>query len=322
MSDFIPPKAELRPFLLKPASGENATFTMTRFSPITDDFYFQDDALVILSPFEVLWQSPVLARSTKSLEEHIGYIQQNHIAKALVVAEDISFLRRCPSLRSLHIIPADTAEQFDYSPLCDLPDLQELNCQTVYGPKDSLHTQIDYSCFPKLHTICASGAKGHQNLSAPKGLRKLYLSQGQPACKSLEPFDLSGLQELSLCQSPLRTLSGLENARTLQTLSLCNCRTLEDISAIPQTVTSLEIDACGKIKDFSRLSSLANLEKLTLYGSNTLPDLSFLENMPHLRSFRFTVNVQDGDLTPCLRLKYAYCKNRKHYNLKDSDLPK
>lgn len=322
MSDFVPPKAELRPFILNPAPGENAPLTMTCFSPITNDFYFDNDELVILSPFEAVWEAPVLARSTKSLEEHIEYIQHNNIERVLVVAEDISFLRRCPNLRSVHIIPSNSADDFDYSPLYDLPNLRELSCQTIYGPKDMLHTEIDYSRFPELHTVCAYGDKGHQNLFAPKGLRKLYLSHGQPACKSLESFDLSELRELDLCQSPLRTLAGLETAQNLQTMSLSHCRTLENISAIPESITSLQIDSCGKIKDFSRLYDLENLEKLTLYGSNALPDLSFLRQMPRLRCFRFTMNVLDGDLRECLRIPYAYCKNRKHYNLKDSDLPK
>ena len=35
------------------------------------------------------------------------------------------------------------------------------------------------------------------------------------------------------------------------------------------------------------------------------------------------MNVQNGDLSPCLNLSYVYCqKNRKHYNLKDKELPK
>jgi len=320
MSEFVPPKAELRPFLLKPA--DQIPMSTTCFSPITDDFFFQDDELVILSPFEVVWESPVLARSTKTLEEHIDYIQQNRIEKALVVAEDISFLRRCPSLRSLHIIPAYSAAHFDYSPLYDLPNLRELNAQTIYGPKDNLCANVDYSRFSELHSIHASGAKGHRNLPSVKGLRKLSLGKGQPACKTLADFDLSELLELELCQATLRSLSGLEQAGHLRRLSLTHCRTLEDINAIPDSVTALQIDACGKLRDFSCLFRLTRLEELTLCGSNPLPDLSFLKQMPFLRSFRFTMNVLDGDLTDCLRLPYAYCRDRRHYNLKDADLPK
>jgi hypothetical protein len=61
---------------------------------------------------------------------------------------------------------------------------------------------------------------------------------------------------------------------------------------------------------------------LVLFGSNTLESLNFLENMPNLKSFRFTMNVLDGDLGLCKNVPYVYCKNRKHYNLKDDDLPK
>jgi hypothetical protein len=35
------------------------------------------------------------------------------------------------------------------------------------------------------------------------------------------------------------------------------------------------------------------------------------------------MNVLDGNLTPCLDLSYVYsARSRKHYNLKDSKLPK
>ena len=42
-----------------------------------------------------------------------------------------------------------------------------------------------------------------------------------------------------------------------------------------------------------------------------------------LKTFIFNMNVKDGDLTPCLDLSYACSKkDRKHYNLKDTELPK
>ena len=51
--------------------------------------------------------------------------------------------------------------------------------------------------------------------------------------------------------------------------------------------------------------------------------MSFLKKMKNLKTFLFNMNVKDGDLTPCLDLSYVYSeKNRKHYNLKDCELPK
>ena len=45
--------------------------------------------------------------------------------------------------------------------------------------------------------------------------------------------------------------------------------------------------------------------------------------MKNLKTFIFDMNVLDGDLTPCLGLSYVYSeKNRKHYNVKDKDMPR
>ena len=324
MADNANKNAPLQPYVIKPTDAA-PWFSMTRFSPVTDDFYFNDDYLVILSPFDVVWESPILARSQKTLEEHIQYIQENQFEKAYVVADDIAFLRQCPTITSLKIIPAYSAAKFDYSPLYDMPNLKELNCQTVYGHKDALKADIDYSHFPSLQCVYASGAKGHRNLESVKGLRHLYLGQGQPASKALIGFDFSELEKLDLCQSPIRSLNGIDQAACIQQLSLSYCRSLEDVAALAsvgKTLTSLEIESCGKIKDFSWLYHLPNLENLVLFGSNTLPNLDFLESMPNLKSFRFTMNALDGDLGLCQNIPYVYCKNRKHYNLKNEDLPK
>lgn len=324
MADNANKNAPLQPYVIKPTDAA-PWFSMTRFSPVTDDFYFKDNYLVILSPFDVVWESPVLARSQKTLEEHIQYIQENQFEKVYVVADNIAFLQQCPTITSLKIIPAYSAAKFDYSPIYDMPNLKELNCQTVYGHKDALKADIDYSHFPSLQCVYASGAKGHRNLESVKGLRHLYLGQGQPASKALTGFDFSELEKLDLCQSSIRSLNGIDQAACIQKLSLSYCRSLEDVAALAsvgKTLTSLEIESCGKIKDFSWLYHLPNLENLVLFGSNTLPNLSFLDSMPNLKSFRFTMNVLDGDLGLCKNVPYVYCKNRKHYNLKDEDLPK
>ena len=71
------------------------------------------------------------------------------------------------------------------------------------------------------------------------------------------------------------------------------------------------------------LGKLENLELLQLSGSNELPSLDFLKTMKNLKTFVFSVNVADGDLTLCRNLSYVYSeRNRKHYNLKDSDMPR
>ena len=103
-------------------------------------------------------------------------------------------------------------------------------------------------------------------------------------------------------------------------------RTLTDLSALVEvqsTLRELSIENCPQITDFSCLAELTALQSLSLYGSNTLPDLAFLRNLTNLKFFVFSMNVADGDLTPCLAIPYARCdKGKKHYNLKDKNLPK
>ena len=56
---------------------------------------------------------------------------------------------------------------------------------------------------------------------------------------------------------------------------------------------------------------------------NVLPSLDFLKSMKRLSLFVFDMNVLDGDLSPCLEISHAESRrNRKHYNLKNQDLPK
>ena len=121
-------------------------------------------------------------------------------------------------------------------------------------------------------------------------------------------------------------MEGIQKSKKIQCLYLHYNRSLNDISAlknVKKTLRALRIENCPKINDFSVLEELENLELLELSGNNELPSLSFLKTMKNLKTFIFSMNVKDGDLYPCLNLSYAYSeKNRKHYNLKDMDLPK
>ena len=319
-------KPQLRPHVIPPKPGEPKDFAMTRLCPVTDDFYFDQDALVILNPFDVVWEAPLLARSTRTLAEHVQLVQERQLRKVFVIAEDISFLRECPSLESVRVTPAYSVQgKFDYSPLYDLPGIQELICKLTTGPQERRCASVDYRRFPNLRRLYVEGTQGHIGLSEVKGLTYLCLSKWKPAEKSLEALELSSLTELDVCQCGLHSLAGLEKATQLRKASLSYCRSLEDLSALTaagETLTSLEIEACGKISDFTWLNSLTELEDLTLWGSNTLPDLKFLRYMKKLRSLRITMNVADGDLSLCREIPYVHCRNRKHNHLKNEELPK
>ncbi len=76
------------------------------------------DAIVIRNPSNCDCWTPKLGRSTRTLDEHIRFIHDHYIRKALIIAENIEFISQCSGIQAFMIIPANSAPvQFDYSPL-------------------------------------------------------------------------------------------------------------------------------------------------------------------------------------------------------------
>lgn len=298
----------------------------------TDDFFWRElngnnrDAIVVFNPTDALIVSPVFLRSRKSLREHVDYICDNDIKKAIVVAEDINFLKQCSCLEYLMVFPAVTANNFDYSPIYELPNIKWLQCETIYGASEEKVCSVDYSQFRNLKRLGISGGKGHLNVHKAEKVVSLFFDFGFPNAKTLTGFvPGEALENFSIRQSPIQSLEGIEVVSQLRRLELAYNRRLADISALRhlgETLRYLEIDTCGKIRDFSVLKELYNLEFLILKGSNVIPNLSFLKEMPKLKNIHITMNIEDGDIGLCDQLPYARIKNRKHYSHKDSELPK
>lgn len=283
------------------------------------------DAIVIKNPYDVPCFSPLVDGSRRSLKEHIDFINEYKIEKAVIIADNIDFIIHCKSFKYLKIIPADTVgNNFDYSPLYKMASLKCVYASTTYGYKQALSTHIDYSKINGLEDIGVT-YRGHINYENIETLKSLGIS----GCKKYDLTDVFKspvLDTLSVIQCGFKSLEGIQQSKKLQCLYLYYNRSLKDISALSKmkgTLKALRIENCPKIEDFSVLGKLENLELLELVGSNKLPNLNFLKSMKNLKTFVFDMNVLDGDLTPCLNLSYVYSdRNRKHYNLKDSDLPK
>lgn len=282
------------------------------------------DAIIIRNPSDAQCFTPKLGCSTKTLQEHIDFINEYHLKKAVIIAADISFLSKCPSLQYLQIIPADNVKSFDYSPLYRLENISGLNCATEYGVHLSETTQVDYSHFPNVVDLDLAG-HGHIGTEQLATIQRLNVSR-HPA-KNLSQIVASPLlKNLSVTQCSIRSLDALSEVEALSELSLWYNRSLSDVSSLSshnKSLRELSIGSCPKIADFSFLGQFSNLEHLELVGSNSLPDLSFLRTLKFLKTFTFDMNVLDGDLTPCLDIPCVHLlRNRKHYNLSDADLPK
>ncbi|MBE5888095.1 MAG: leucine-rich repeat domain-containing protein [Lachnospiraceae bacterium] len=295
------------------------------FAPLTQSNIY--DAIVIKNPSQCQAWCPSYGFSDHTLEEHIELINQFQLEKAIIIAEDISFITQCPSLKYIKIVLADTAvDKFDYSPLYEMPFIKYLTCVTAYGgPQEHLHTTIDYSKVKGLCNIGISG-KGHLNYNLVDTLEELHIS-GDKIHQDLTSISNSPmLKRMWFLQCGLKTLAGIERFTNIQDLSFDYMRSLHDISHlsyVADSLRALSIENCPKITNFSILYDLVNLEHLHLHGKNELPSLDFVNKMKKLKTFVFSMSVQDYDLSPCLQIPYASTyHNRKQYNLKDKDLPK
>ena len=282
------------------------------------------DTLIIRCPAQTETTYPQYAKSMRSLDEHICLINEYLLEKAIVIAETLDFIVECPSLKYLHVIPTAKKDAFDFSPLYDMPEIISLTCQTCYGSNEEFCAQIDYQKIEGLIDLGVSG-KGHTNFNKIDTLKSIHVSNAK-INDFRDVFCSSTIDTIRIVGCGIKTLDGIEQSENITCLYLHYNRSLRDISAlrkVKSTLRTLRIENCPKIEDFSVLNCLENLELLEMTGNNTLNNLGFLKEMKNLKTFIFNVNIKDGDLTPCLKLNYVYCdKSRKHYNLKDKDLPK
>lgn len=287
------------------------------------------DAITIRNPSSARRFFDVDGVSERSLEDHIAFINSHQLTKAYIVADDISFLVKCPTLEHLTIIPSVTAgDGFDYSPLYKMPNLKSLICATHYGAYENYSTTIDYSKIPGLEYLEVNSNEDLNYHLVPT-LKTLHLFGPFSKLKDSDLKWLSAcsqLDTLEITSAKIRCLEGIERLARMQCLRLNYNRSLQDISALESvapTLRMLHIEKCPNITDFSVLEKLNNLEYLVIKGSNEIPDLSFLRGLPNVQLFDFDINVMDGDLSPCLALPYVRCRrSRRHYNLKDAQLPK
>lgn len=189
-------------------------------------------------------------------------------------------------------------------------------------------SHVDLGWFPQLDRLVVHG-QPHQAIICD-GINYLYCSQW-----SMKDFrNLIGVRKVkSLCLdfcSKLESLQGVENFSGLQEIALDYCTRLTDIEALAaqaESLKSLSVTDCNRIRSLQVLSQLINLETLSLTnfqsgGRGKLPSVAFLDALPRLQEFMTDYRILDNDLTPLLNLKNVsiLCHNKK-YNLPQEALP-
>ncbi|MFZ1699393.1 MAG: hypothetical protein WBO10_08585 [Pyrinomonadaceae bacterium] len=82
----------------------------------------------------------------------------------------------------------------------------------------------------------------------------------------------------------------------------------------------IEIDECKKIENYVVMGDLENLERLLIIKSGPIASLDFLKSLYKLDFFSFGgTNIANGDLSPCLGIRYVGFDDKKHYSHKFRD---
>lgn len=281
----------------------------------------------IVYPFDA--ETAIEIWEPKFYNRYVKYINRKQLTQAKIIMPSLEILNDCPTLQYLHIHPRfDSPDEYDFTPLYGR-ELKYLCCLNEYytqGGKSHIGT-VDFSQIFGLESLKINVNRGTLNFKRIETLKSLIIGDYTGANRDLtDLFVSTELDTLRLLEGRTVSLNGIEKAHKLQYLDITYNRCLEDISELAKvkdSLKSLNIFNCARIKDFSVLYELENLEKLEIWGSNTIPSLDFVKYMPNLKTLFLEINIADGDITPCLGLRSAkLMKNRKHYNLKDKDLPK
>ena len=121
------------------------------------------------------------------------------------------------------------------------------------------------------------------------------------------------------------SLSGIGVFPNLETLEISLGRKLTNIDDIQclKKLTTLCIENCRNIADFSAIGKLSELKSLTLNEDNQMESISFIKNLKKLSSFVFYgTDVIDGDISYCEGLDYVYFTSKRHFSHKARDFEK
>jgi len=220
--------------------------------------------------------------------------------------------------QKLYYVKYDTAPIYSFGDLKSLAIMEELSTNTKRSFK------ADVSRFRKLEKYSGE-YRLVENLNRANTIKSLELYRySEQDLKYLSELIL--MDSLKLGKGSMQSIDGCEKLPKLQCLYLFDNEKVEDIGhlrGVKNTLKALRIHNCNRVKDFSVLEELENLELLELSGKNSIPSLSFVKKLKNLKTLIFNVDVLDNDLTPCFDLEYVECNKRKlSYNHKFKPLPK
>ncbi len=226
---------------------------------------------------------------------------------------DLSFLKDFPSLLYLEI--DGHKQKINTRHLDGLANLRGLKISDPGGG-------LDFSCFPELENFWGDWHQDNRNISSCRELRRLSIWHFKPTTRDLSEFaGLVRVEDLSVIQSSLASLSGIEALEDLRYLCVGYAPKLESLDAFAKYesgIREIDFETVKAIRSYEPIADIPRLRRLMLFKCAPMPNVKWMAAMKHLDFFSFVeTNVVDGDLSPLLglpRLRYVGTMGKKHYS--------
>lgn len=271
-------------------------------------------SIIVIEGFKI-YDSPQrksLIIESDRIKEGMQFFKKSNLDGIAITSSfglnDLSFVKDYPFIKHLSI----SEGAFNIK---DIYSLENLTSLIISGKKH----RIDYGYFPKLKELIADWSPYYSNLDKCLYLERLSFYEYAPSSKNLEGIaGIKWLKLLTITQSLLYSLKGLESFTQLEKIELNYCSKLNELCCLEsssETLTELILDHCKAIKNHDYIMGFENINILAYNNCGNIPSIKFIEKMPSLKDFRFVgTDVTDGDMSPCIGLKYAGFFNKKHYS--------
>ena len=174
--------------------------------------------------------------------------------------DNLDFLRKLPRLRQVWFWDCEL------SSVDALYTLEDLEYCGVMAKRPG----IDYSRFPRLHTVVAHWNPKDSGLESSQ-IRKFYYWHYKPRTKSFEGVSFPPeTEELKLNWVNPRSLDGLRPMQKLRELGIHRSRNMEDLSLLPIIAPQLKkliVTSSKRVTDFTGIEDHPNIELAIIDGT-------------------------------------------------------
>ena len=183
---------------------------------------------------------------------------------------------------------------------------------------EPLYPLIDFNLFKNLDNIKISwDSKYKTDFFSSQKLKKMFIRfLSHNDCEHISKA--SNLHSLSIVQSKLKTLKGIQKLKSLKNLLITDNRRLEDISSLEKlpNLETLYICNCPKLKNVDSIKALKNIRKIELLNMKNViwKDLNWIENLKELEYFNNECEVKKIEWSKVLSLNNIIELSTNTYN--------